>query len=306
METPYEVLGVSRDASQEDIRTAYRNLAKRYHPDLNPGNSEAEERFKVVSACNAILSDPVKRGQFDRGEIDAAGQARAPQSSYRHYAEGEAGRRYGRNGAPPEDWNTEDLNDLFASVFNENRRAGRKARGRDEHYTLETDFLDSINGATRRLTLPDGRALDVKIPPGMADGLSLRLRGQGAADATAGTKGDVLIKIHVTPHRYFVRDGRDIRLDLPISLSEAVLGGSVDVPTPGGAVRMRVPARSDNGTELRLRGRGVPAHGAHPAGDLYATLRLVLGEVDGKLEDFLRAWKPEKTVDPRQALGVGK
>ncbi len=307
MEDPYKTLGVPHDASPDDIRRAYRNLAKRHHPDLNPGNAKAEERFKTVSAANALLSDPVKRGQFDRGEIDATGQARPPQPSYRDYAEGEPGRRYGP-GPQRGGWTADDLNDLFGAMLDEDRRAGGKARrrGADEHYALTTDFLDAVNGATRRLTLPDGRTLDVKIPPGTTDGQTLRLRGQGRKGANGGADGDALIEIHVTPHRCFRRDGQDIRLDLPVTLPEAVLGGPVEVPTPGGPVRMRIPPHSDSGTELRLRGRGVPAHGGAAAGDLYATLRVVVGTPDAALEEFLRTWKPEHAADPRRAMEAGQ
>ena len=304
MEDPYKTLGVSRDASQDDIRRAYRALAKQHHPDLNPGNAKAEELFKTVAAANELLSDPEKRGQFDRGEIDAAGRDQASQPSYRHYAEGEPGRRYGRAGSPPGGWSAEDLDDMFGSIFNEGHRPGGKTRryGRDELYALTADFLEAVNGTTRRLTLPEGRTLDVKIPPGTADGQVLRLRGQGNKGANGGSDGDALIEIHVTPHRYFARNDQDIRLELPVTLSETVLGGSVEVPTPGGPVRMRIPPHSDSGTELRLRGRGVPAHGGRAAGDMYATLRVVLGTPDAALEEFLRNWTPEHPADPRQAM----
>ncbi len=308
MDDPYKTLGVARDASHDDIRRAYRNLAKQHHPDLNPGSTQAEERFKAVSAANELLSDPEKRGRFDRGEIDAAGQERASRPSYRDYAEGEPGRRYARAGPQPEGWNAADIDDLFGAMFDEEGRSGGKTRrhGRDTLYALTTDFLDAVNGATRRLTLPDGRALDVKIPPGTTDGQVLRLRGQGNDGANGGSDGDALIEIHVTPHRYFKRVGQDIRLELPVTLPESVLGGLVEVPTPAGPVRMRIPPHSDGGTELRLRGRGVPAHGGRAAGNLYATLRVAIGAPDAALEDFLRTWAPEHPVDPRQAMEAGQ
>lgn len=304
-EDPYKTLGVARDASQDDIRRAYHKAAKKHHPDLNPGNTKAEERFKAASAANALLSDPDKRGQFDRGEIDAAGTEQARQPSYRDYADGEAGRRYGPSGPQSGGWSTEDLSSIFGSMFNGGGRAGGKAdrRGADERYSFTTDFLDAVNGATRRLTLPDGRTLDVKIPTGTSDGQTLRLRGQGGAGAGKdGVKGDALVEIHVRPHGHFKRDGQNIRLELPVSLSEAVLGGSVEVPTPGGSVRMQIPAGSDSGTKLRLRGRGVPMHGDQVAGDLYATLRIVLGKPDAALEAFLRDWKPEHPNAPRREM----
>jgi DnaJ-class molecular chaperone len=299
MDDPYKVLGVPRTASHDDIRLAYRKLAKKHHPDLNPGNARAEEQFKSVSAANEILSDVEKRAQFDRGEIDAAGQPRSPQTSYRDYADSETGRRYARSDSQSRGWSAHDIDEMFGSMFGENRSMS----GGDEHYSLETDFLAAINGATRRLTLPDGRVLDVKIPPGTQDGQVLRLRGQGEAGPNKARSGDALIEIHIAPHRIFRRDGDDIRLELPISLSEAVLGGPVEIPTPGGPVRMRIPPHSDNGTELRLKGRGVPAHGGRPRGDLYAKLLVVLGPPDPALDEFLRNRTSEPSFDPRQGMG---
>lgn len=305
MDDPYKVLGIARTASQDDIRLAYRALAKQHHPDLNPGNARAEEQFKTVSAANEILSDTAKRAQFDRGEIDAKGQPRSPETSYRDYAESETGHRYSRTGSQSRGWSRHDLDDMFGSMFGEDgwNRDTVPNRGGDEHYSLETDFLAAINGATRRLTLPDGRTLDVKIPPGTQEGQILRLRGQGKAGPGMTKSGDALIEIHVAPHRIFRRDGDDIRLELPISLPEAVLGGPVEVPTPGGPVKMRIPLHSDNGAELRLKGRGVPAHGGHPKGDLYAKLRIVLGPPDAALDEFLRSWAPSRSFDPRQGMG---
>jgi DnaJ-class molecular chaperone len=299
MDDPYKVLGVARTASQDDIRLAYRKLAKKHHPDLNPGNGKAEEQFKTVSAANEILSDVAKRAQFDRGEIDAAGQPRSPEASYRDYADSETGRRYARSESQSRGWNAQDIDDMFGSMFGGNRPMS----GGDEHYSLETDFLAAVNGATRRLTLPDGRVLDVKIPPGTREGQVLRLRGQGGVGSTKARSGDALIEIHIAPHRIFRRDGDDIRLELPISLSEAVLGGPVEVPTPGGPVRMRIPPHSDNGTELRLKGRGVPAHGGRAKGDLYAKLHVVLGPPDPALEEFLRGRTSEQSFDPRHDMG---
>ena len=304
MDDPYNILGVARDASQNDIRRAYRKLAKRHHPDLNPGNRKAEETFKNVSAANELLSDPVKRGQFDRGEVDAAGHERATEPSYRHHAESDAGRRYRPEGTPPGGWSDDDFNDLFSSMFTDAQRTGGQPRNRDddEHYSLNTDFLDAVNGATSRLTLPNGRTLDVKIPAGTAEGQVLRLHNQGEQSDKGGLRCDVLIEIHVSPHRYFTRDGQDIHLELPVSLAEAVLGGPVNVPTPTGPVRMKIAPGSDSGTEFRLRGRGVPAHGKRAAGHLYAKLRVVIGPPDAALEEFLRHWKPEPLVSPRQTM----
>ena len=304
MEDPYKILGVAKAATPDDIRRAYRKLAKKHHPDLNPGNAKAEALFKMVSAANDLLSDPDKRARFDRGEIDADGQAQAPRSSYREHAQGEPGRRYSSGGPQAGGWNDEDFADIFGSAFGGGHGRGGHVRGRgeDEHYVLTTDFLSAINGITQRLSLPGGRALDAKIPPGTSEGQILRLRGQGGEGWNGGASGDVLIEIHVAPHRYFERDGQTIRMTLPVTLKEAVLGGPVEAPTPGGPVRVRIPPGSDSGSELRLRGRGVPKHNGQPAGDLYATLRVVIGPPDAALEAFLTSWTPEHPADPRLAM----
>ncbi len=305
---PYTTLGVATDASAATISRAYRKLAKRWHPDLNPGNAGAEARFKVIAAANELLSDAGKRSRFDRGEIDSAGQERARPPPYEHYAEGEEGRRYAGGASPPDGWSAAEFGDLFGTMFGNARRPAGPVRGADQHYTLEADFLDAVNGATRRLGLPDGRTLEVKIPPGTSDGHTLRLRGQGgpgrdgAGARAGGGDGDALIEVHVLPHAFYRREGADIRIVLPVSLPEAVLGGAVEVPTPGGPVRMRIPAGSDGGTELRLRGRGVPAHAGAAAGDLYATLQVVVGPPDPALVAFLQGWTPVHAAEPRAAM----
>ena len=209
------------------------------------------------------------------------------------------------NGAAEAGWEGEDIGDMFSSMFGTTRRRTGPRRGEDQHFSLQAPFLDAISGTTTRLTLPDGRTLDVKIPPGTDEGDTLRLRGQGGPGDSGGPSGDALISIHVSAHAFFRRDGADIRVDLPVSLAEAVLGGPVDVPTPGGTVRMRVPAGSDSLTQLRLRGRGVPAHGKTPAGDLLATLRVTIGPPDAALIAFLQGWVPEQPHRPRQAMEAG-
>jgi DnaJ-class molecular chaperone len=304
LDDPYETLGVTRDASQEEIRGAYLKLAKQHHPDLNPGDAKSEERFKVISAANGLLSDAVMRGRYDRGEIDAVGQEPSREPSYREHAEGEWGRKYDRAGPRSGGWARDDLNDMFGSIFDSDRSPdeGSTMRGRDERYSLTTRFLDAVSGATQRLTLPDGRTLDVKIPPETMTGQTLRLRSQGGEGWNGGDRGDALIEITVAPHLTFTRDGQDIRLELPVTLPEAVLCGRVAVPTPGGPVLMSIPAGSDTGTKLRLRGRGVAKRGEIPAGDLYASLRVQIGKPDAALEGFLRDWKPTESIDPRRAM----
>ena len=313
---PYQTLGVSRTASAEEIRGAFRGIAKKNHPDLNPGDKAAEERFKAANAAYDLLSDAEKRGRFDRGEIDAAGQEVPPRGFWRDHAEGPQGARYRTGGGP---WsgpppggfgqggfdpdNLEDILSMFRSRQEEDLR--RPRRGADAQYRLSVDFLDTVNGATRRLTLPDGRDLDVRIPPGLEDGTVLRLRGRGGPGPSGGPDGDALIEVSVRPHPFYGRDGANLRLDLPVTLREAVLGAKIAVPTPRGEVTLTVPPRADSGTQLRLRGRGVAEHGGTPAGDLIVTLRLVLGTVDERLEAFLRDWSPDESEDPRAALRRG-
>lgn len=306
-EDPYTTLGVARDATADDIRRAYRRLAKQHHPDLNPGNTVAEERFKAVSVANELLSDPEKRAKFDRGEIDASGQEMPPRQTYRSYADGAEGNRYSYSGASPEDWpggTGPDVDDIFGDLFGARQAGGgtRPRRGRDDRYALTVGFLEAVNGAARRLTLPDGRTLDVKVPVGVEEGQTLRLRGQGSAGRNGAPAGDALIEVHVEDHPFFRRDGQHIRFDLPVTVPEAVLGGPAQVPTPGGRLKLTIPPHSDTGRELRLRGRGVPAHGGQAAGDLFVTLRVVIGRPDAALEEFLRGWQPEHPADPRRGM----
>ena len=290
---PYETLGVAPKASDEDIRATYRKLAKRYHPDLNPGDKKAEERFKAISAAYSLVGDAEQRRRFDRGEIDAEGQPRQERPSYRSHAEGGEGRKYSGAVDP------EDLGDIFSDFFAAGGGGGgppRRARGRDMQYALSVDFLDAARGATRRIDLPDGRTLDVRIPPGIEDGQVMRLAGQGSPGRQGGPSGDALIEIHVEPHPFFRREGNDIHVEVPITLAEAVLGARIAVPTMQGSVTMTVPKRSDSGTRLRLRGRGIGA------GDQYVTLKLTLGPVDEALEDFLRRHPADPAVDPRKTM----
>ena len=300
---PYDTLGVSRTATQDEIRAAFRKTAKKNHPDLNPGDKAAEERFKAANTANEILSDPERRGKFDRGEIDAGGQERqAPQPErqyYRDFAQGAAGGRYGGGGIDPE-----DFGDIFGEYFAARDPGGvRPRKGADRRYRLAVPFLAAINGATERLTLPNGETLDVRIPAGIEDGQTLRLRGKGDPGRNGGPDGDALIEVAVAPHGSLRRVGRDVELDLPVTVAEAILGGRVAVPTPRGEVTLTVPPGSDTGTRLRLRGRGVAEAGGEPAGDMFVTLTLVTGPRDPALETALREWQERHAgFDPREAL----
>ncbi len=306
---PYTTLGVKRDATMAQIKSAYLKLAKKHHPDLNPGDKKAEEKFKGISAAHDLLGDPEKRAKFDAGEIDATGQAQGPRpgpgrQSYRGFADTAQGGRYhaGAGGA-------DGFQDMFADLFAQARGGGggqmrdQPMRGQDQRFALSVSFIEAALGASRRLTLPDGRTLDVTIPAGLESGQTLRLRGQGAGGWNGGPAGDALIEVEVAPHPFFERDGDDIHLDLPVTAAEAALGGKVAVPTPAGPVNLSIPKHSDSGRQLRLRGRGIPARGTRPAGDLYVTLRVVLGTPDAALEEALQAFYERHPLDPRAHMG---
>jgi DnaJ-class molecular chaperone len=300
---PYETLGVKKDASQAEIQKAYRRLAKKLHPDLNPGNKQAEEQFKAVSAAYDLLSDAQKRARFDRGEIDASGAERPRQRYYRDFAEGGPSSPYDSD-AGFADFAGAD--DFFSEIFGRHARGTGtiRMRGQDVHYRLALDFLDAINGGKQQLTLPDGSVLDVTVPPGTRNGQILRLRGKGRPGIGGAPPGDALIEIEARPHRIFTRKGDDIHLELPISLSEAVLGGKVKVPTPAGEVTMSIPKWSNTGSVLRLKGRGAPRPNG-TRGDEYVTLKVMLPEKpDPALEEFVARWRPAAARSPREAMGV--
>jgi DnaJ-class molecular chaperone len=293
---PYEVLGVAPTASFADIQKAYRKLAKKLHPDLNPGDKTAEERFKEVAGAYDLLSDAEKRRRFDDGEIDATGAERPQHKFYRDFATSDAGHPYADSSGYADFM---DSDDAFAELLRRNERARANRRGHDLHYSLPIAFAESITGASKRLTLPDGGTLDVTIPPGLVDGQVLRLRDKGAPGAGTGGRGDALIEVEVVPDPRFTREGDDISLELPISLSEAVLGGKIRVPTPTGAVTMTVPKGSNTGTTMRLKGKGAPRHGGGH-GDEFVKLKVVLPKgLDPELEEFVSKWD-RKAFNPRE------
>ena len=300
---PYAILGVKREATQDEIRAAYRQLAKKLHPDLNPGDKGAEEKFKEVAAAYDLLGDADKRARFDRGEIDASGAERPRERYYRDFHTANAGEHaYSAAGG------FEDLmgnEDILSKILGRGRGEGRmrvRIRGQDVHYRLTVDFLEAVNGATKRITMPEGGTLDVVVPAGTHDGQILRLRGKGGAAMGDAPPGDALVEVEVQPHRLFTREDDDIHIELPISLTEAVLGATLDVPTPTGTVRMTVPKGANTGRVLRLRGKGV-ARKDGSRGDEYVALKVVLPEPpDTELEDFARRWEAGQKHDPRRGL----
>lgn len=297
MTSPYEVLGVAPSASADEIQKAYRKLAKKLHPDLNPGDKSAEDKFKEVAGAYDLLSDAEKRRRYDAGEIDEIGAERPPQQFYRDYA----GSDFGRYSSDAGFSDFASGEDAFADLFRRSAQARANRRGQDLLYRLAISFADSIAGGSHRLTLPGGGTLDVNIPAGIIDGQSIRLKGKGGPGLGKGGPGDALIEIEVRADPRFTRDGDDITIEVPISLHEAVLGGKVRVPTPTGDVTMTVPAGSNSGSTLRLKGKGAPrATGGR--GDELVKLRIMLPKpVDPELEAFVKTWEAGKTHNPREA-----
>jgi len=304
---PYEVLGVSQAATAEEIKKAYRKLARASHPDLFPDDPGAEARFKAVSAAYDLLKDPATRDRFDAGEIDETGAERPPRQYYRDFAEASGntyhqGRGFGSQGDPA---------DIFAEILRQ--RTGQRgdefggrgfnAPGPDLRYALEVPFLDAARGGEMRIALPDGGSVAVKIPRGAHDGQTLRLRGKGGAGYGSGPPGDALITLSLRPHPVFRREGDDILVTLPITIDEAILGGKVTAPTIAGPVSLSIPKGTSSGRVLRLRGRGVTRSGSQTTGDQLVELRIVAPPViDDALRDFLEDWRKTNTHDPRAGM----
>jgi DnaJ-class molecular chaperone len=307
---PYQELGVSRAASADDIRKAFRKLAKKHHPDVNPGDKAAEEKFKRVSGAFDLLGDPDKRRKFDAGEIDADGREAARAQGPGPFGHGPYGA--GPNGASPfgeaaggfrsAAFEGVDLNDILGDMFG--GRGGSRpggfgaARGADLRARLEIDLEEAIAGAKKRIPFGDGRTLDITIPAGVAEGQTLRLKGQGGP-GRAGA-GDALIEVTIRPHPVYAREGDNLVMDLPVSLPDAVLGGKVQADTPDGPVTLSVPRGSNSGAVLRLKGRGLAdSHGRR--GDLLARLVVTLPDApDPELEAFAETWRRERPYSPRR------
>ncbi len=305
---PYQELGVSRTATAAEIRKAFHKLAKKHHPDVNPGDKGAEEKFKRVSGAFDLLGDADKRKKFDAGEIDADGRETA-----RAYGPGPFGQSpFGEGGQNPFGagqggfragaFDGVDLNDILGDVFGGRaggaRGGGFSARGADVRARLEIDLEEAIAGGKKRVPFTDGRTLDINIPKGVADGQTLRLKGQGAP-GRAGA-GDALIEIGIRPHAVYRREGENLVMDLPVSIPDAVLGGKVQADTPDGPVTLSVPKGSNSGAMLRLKGRGL-ADAQGRRGDLMARLVLTLpDEADAELDAFARTWRADRPYTPRR------
>lgn len=294
-EDPYKLLGVSRSASDAEIRKAYRALAKKLHPDVNP-DKNAAERFKNISAAYALLSDKEMKARYDSGQVDSSGQQRSP------FAGGGFTGRRGSNGQAGgfQGQGFDDMGDIFSSLFGMQmggNRGGARLRpkaGADVRYKLTIEFMDAVRGITKKVKMGDGRTLNITIPEGTKNGAVLRLKGKGQPGAHGGRAGDAKVDITVKNHKHFTREGSTLRLDLPISLKEAVLGAKVKAPTPTGSVTLTVPKGSNSGKILRLKGKGVKG------GDLLVKLQLVLPKTLPKnFERFITDNQADFEADPR-------
>lgn len=331
MRDPYEVLGVDRKASAGDVKSAYRRLAKKLHPDANKNDPKAAARFAELNAAHELLADEDKRKAFDRGEIDAEGKPRFRGFEGFGGAGAGAGPGAGYGGYGP-DANFESFNfgpegftrttrrgrgagfgsfeDILKEAFGQAGRGPRTgARGHfepedfgvgaDVHASLTVTLPEAARGVTQRLRLPTGKDVDVKIPAGIGNGQQIRLKGQGMAGQ--GGAGDVLITVSIAPHPVFALEGADIRLDLPITLYEAVLGAKVRVPTLDRPVEITIPPWTSSGRTFRLKGKGFPAKSGR--GDLLATVRIALPDgSDSELEALMKNWQGAKSYDPRKDL----
>ncbi len=303
MKDPYETLGVARSATDKDIKDAFKKLARKFHPDLHPGDKEAEAKFKSISAAHDLLKDKDKRRKFDAGEIDAGGAEQPQDRFYRDFAEGPA---YTSHVAQDGFDNNEDLEEFLAKAF-----AGRgqrsehafRARGQDVSYILPVAFLDAANGATRTITLPEGKTLEVTVPEGAEDRQMLRLKEQGMLGYGGGSPGDAYVELHIQSHPFFRRKDDNIHVEIPVTLREAVLGNRIEVPTIGQPVTVTVPRGSNTGTTLRLRGKGISNHKTGQRGHQLITLKVVLPTAEEpELVEFLEAWQPKTPQDPRKEM----
>ncbi len=322
MRDPYQVLGVAKGASQADVKKAFRKLAKQHHPDQNPKDPKAKEKFAELNAAYEIVGDEKKRAQFDRGEIDAEGKPRHPGFEGFGAGAGPGGFRRGggsHRGAGGEHFEFNfgggrgfEAADIFADLFSGGRGAGRAGgggarqapeAGADVALEAAIPLETAIHGGKARVLTPNGRTLEVNVPAGIEEGKQIRLRGQGQPGPGGGPAGDALVTVRFEKHGLFRIDGRDLRLDLPIALYEAVLGAKVEAPTLSGKVELTLPPHSNSGRTLRLRGKGLPAAGGKPAGDLLVTLRIVLPEgAQTELEELARKMRADKPYDPRNEL----
>ncbi|HTO07333.1 MAG TPA: DnaJ C-terminal domain-containing protein [Myxococcota bacterium] len=302
----YAALGVARTASEDEIRKAYRKLARKHHPDVNPNDRKAEEKFKEISFAYEVLSDKEKRARYDEFGTQGLAQGFDPAQAreYMRWSQG------ARRSPSYESFSSEgdfDLDDLLGGIFGGGlggRRARGPQRGADASGEIDVDFLDAVRGGEVRVQVADRGALRIKIPPGAVTGTKIRLAGQGDSGAQGAAAGDLYLTLRVRPHAFFRREGNDLQLELPVTIPELVQGASVEVPTADGSVTMKIPPRSQSGRVLRLRGKGAPKLGASERGDLYVKLVAELPDpADPRLEAIAKELEPlYQGRDPRAKL----
>lgn len=292
----YQRLGVSKSATQDEIKKAFRKLMKQLHPDLNPGDAAKEARFKKVSAANDILSDSNKRALYDRGEIDENGAevARNP------FGGGFRGQQGGFSGGQGQG----DMGDIFSQMFGGGQRGPQVFKGQDQRYNMQISFTEAALGGKKQIHLSDGTAVSVTIPKAIETDQTIRLKGKGHSGQNGGPAGDALIQVKVSSHPIYIRNGLDIEINLPITLYEAALGAKVEVPTLMGTVGLKIPAGTSSGKVFRLKGRGIELRGKK--GDQLVKLQIHLPDsVDPKLEAFMQEMKETNPYDPREKLKAG-
>ena len=303
MKDPYETLGVNRSATDKEIKDAFKKLARKFHPDLHPGDKEAEGKFKDISAANDLLKDKDKRRRFDGGEIDASGAERSQERFYRDFTEGPA---YTSHAAQDGFAKNEELEEFLSRAFAGQRSGSHdtfRSRGQDVSYVLPVDFLDVANGAVRTITLSEGKTLQVTVPEGAEDRQALPLKEQGMPGFGGGPAGDAYVELHVQPHRFFNRKDDNVHVEIPVTVKEAVLGARIEVPTIGGPVAVTVPKGSNAGTTLRLRDRGIRNRKSGQRGHQMINLKVILPVVDEpELVAFLDAWQPNSQQNPRKEM----
>ncbi len=312
----YSTLGVAKDAPNKEIKSAYRKLAKKLHPDRNQDNPEIGERFKKVSAAYSVLGDEKARARYDRGEIDDNGNERGGFG-------GGAGSGFNRGqaGGNPFGFNMNDAEDLFSQFFSggssgpqggwtgdqrtrqQKTRGPSSRKGMDVSYELTVGFEEAVKGGTRRMTLNDGRSIDMKIPAGTKNGQTIRLSGQGGPGMGGGKTGDALVRISVAAHPFYNRKDDDIFIEIPISVDEAILGGQIEIPTLKGRLTIKVPRGSSTGKRLRLRGKGV--EGKKSTGDMYVTLKVMVpNKPDPDLVALIKQWHGGDGEEIRKKAGL--
>ena len=301
MMDPYATLGVEQSANDQEIKAAFKKLARQFHPDLHPDDKEAEARFKQVSSAYDLLKDKEKRRRFDAGEIDATGQETPRHRYYRKYANQSP---YSSHTEQDGFASQEELEEFLANLFGGRRRHTEfKARGADASYVLPISFLEAANGAQRTINFPDGKSLKVTIPEGAEDRQMLRLKGQGMPGFGGGPAGDAYVELHVEPHAFFKRKDNNIHLVVPVSLKEAVLGGTIAVPTIDGQVNVTVPEGSNTGKTMRLKEKGIRNRRSGKKGHQYVELMVVLPEGnEQELKEFVADWQPRTAENPRRDM----